>query len=218
MNLATLDLNLPNTRRDFQYRKGTVDEVLIVQLLQNGAYNFGRLRRGTELLSLYNKLADSGKAPLIIDSAANIGASTVYFAYAFPRARVVAMEAEQGNFNLLNANISGLPIKCLRAQIAQSSSDPLDLTPSVAIGDFLALHSEDVLPFILKIDVDSSAGLFGGNADWVSRMPVIIADLHDCLIPGSSGVRSFVDFISKCNRDFIYLHDVIFSISRDIVA
>ena len=218
MELATLNLNLPNTQRDFQYRKGTADEFLIIQLLQNGAYNFGRLRRGSDLLNLYNRLADSGKAPLIIDTAANIGASTVYFAYAFPKARVVAIESEQSNFDLLRANTVGLPIKCLQARLAELANNLLHLVPSVTIGDILAPHSEDALPFILKIDIDVSNDLFGADVEWVSRMPVILADLHDSLIPGNSSVRAFVDFISKCNRDFVYLHDVIFSVSREIVA
>lgn len=115
---ATLNLTLGTTQRPFLYRKGTSDEGVIVQVLQNSDYNLGRLRRAKELNDLYEQFAASGRTPLIIDAGANIGASAVYFCCSFPKARVVAIEPERANYELLRANAAGLPAECLNAAVA----------------------------------------------------------------------------------------------------
>ena len=46
--------------------------------------------------------------PLILDLGANIGHMSLYFAKNWPKAHIIAVEPDEGNFRLLKANIEGL--------------------------------------------------------------------------------------------------------------
>ena len=238
--IATISLNLGDARCSFQYRKGTRDEVVVVHVLSNSAYNFGRLRRGKELLDLYERLSGTGKAPLIIDIGAGIGASTLYFAHSFPRARVVAVEPDQSDFELLAVNTSGLPVEVLGATVGPSAmgaggKEPYDdlpiravapekrdgvgRVPRVTVNDILERHAQECELFVVKLNLESSEDdLFSVNTEWLARTPVLIVDLCDSLIPGSENIRKFVEYISNFKRDFVYLQDSIFSIGREFVV
>lgn len=227
MDVAVLNLDLGNVKRDLLYRRGTGDEVEIVQALKNSACNFGRLRQGKALSDLYERLIGAGKTPLIIDAGAGIGASAIYFACAYPKARVVAVELEPGSFELLSRNTAGLPVECLRGVVAApvSAAAPGDrLTPAhdvtpVALGDIFEKHSQDTLPFVVKLDIEHiSRDLLVANDEWIDRTPVVVVKLRDCLIPGTANVRALVEFLAGRNRDFVYLHDNIFSIDRGAIA
>ena len=231
MQVATLNLTLDNVQRNFRYRKGTADEAVIVQVLRNTSYNFAALRRGRELVQFYGRLVQAGKTPLIVDAAADIGAGAVYFARAFPKARVVAIESDRSNFELLEANVANLPVECMLAAVSANGARPgngladgqgntgLNSAAGVTINDIYERNAADTLPFIAKVDVEAAEGaLFSGNTEWVGRTPVIIAALRDCLIPGTANSRAFVERIASFNRDFVYLHDLVFSINRETWA
>ena len=64
MTIGKLKLTLDNAQREFVYRIGTDDEVVIAQSLAKRAYDPGRLRRGAELLDFYESLAASDRPPL----------------------------------------------------------------------------------------------------------------------------------------------------------
>jgi len=240
MEVATLDLTLGNAERKIRYRKGPADEVTIAQALKNSAYNFGRLRRAKELSDLYDRLVPTNKAPLIIDAGANIGAATVYFAFSFPRARLVAIEPERSNFELLAANTAGLPVECLHAVVAavagiskvvdpgnkfagsqtmasDESTKAAHAFAGVSINEIYERNAQAALPFIVKIEIERCEGeIFSANTEWVDRTPIIIVQLHDCLIPGTKNSRALVEYLADRNRDLVYLHDCIFSIDREL--
>lgn len=240
MEVATLNLNVGAAQRKFSFRKGTSDEGVIVQVLKNSDYNFGRLRRGKELSDLYGRLTRSGKTPLIVDAGANIGASAVYFASSFPQARVVAIEPERSNFELLTANTAGLAVECLHAAVAAAAGTVNVVDPgqgfwgyrtSATAGPARAMHAVDcvtineifernaeAVPFIAKIDIEGSESeLFAANTEWVERTPVIIIELHDWLMPGTANSRAFLECIAGRNRDFVYVGENIFSIDNALV-
>ena len=239
MEVATVNLNIGTTQRQFLYRKDTSDEGVIVQVLKNGDYNFGRLRRASELSKLYSQLTGAGRVPLIIDAGANIGASAVYFAASFPEARVIAIEPERSNFELLAANTTGLPVECRHAAVAASpgtlnvadpgegfwgyrTSSEVDKATCpvdcVTINEIYESNAQATAPFIVKIDIEGSEReLFASNTEWVGRTPVIIIELHDWLMPGTANSRTFLECISGRNRDFVYLGENIFSIDNALV-
>ncbi len=212
MEVAKLNLTLGNAQREFLYRKGTVDEGVVVQVLKTSALDLGRLRRGTELDGLYERLTASGKAPLIIDASANIGASAVFFNYKFPKARVVAFEPDAAKFQLLTPNTAGLPVECVQAAVGSSGSTDA-AAPCVTINDIYE-KTPDAAPFIVKLDIEAG-DLFAANTEWVERTPVIVVALSDYLIPGTARSQAFVEFITSRNRDFFYVQDNIFSVSRE---
>jgi hypothetical protein len=60
---------------------------------------------------LYKEMeTDFGKdVAFIIDAEANIGLTSAYFAHRFPNARILALEVDRQNFELLAANIRPYP-------------------------------------------------------------------------------------------------------------
>lgn len=211
MEVAKLNLTLGSAQREFHFRKGTVDEAVVVQVLQTSALDLGRLRRAAELDTLYERLVGGGKTPLIVDASADIGAGAVFFNYKFPKARVIALEPEAAKFQLLTANVTGLPVECVQAAVAATGS--ADATaPRVTINDIYD-KTPDAAPFIVKLDLEAG-DLFAANAEWVERTPIIIAALGDHLIPGTAASHAFVERAAGWNRDFVYIHDNVFSIAR----
>lgn len=227
MDVAMLNLTLGSAQRKFLYRKGTGDEDAIVRTLKKSIFNFGPLRRANELSSLYEQLVRAGKVPLIVDAGAGIGASAVYFASSFPGARLVVVEPDRRNFDLLATNTTGLPVECIHAMAASAgtpaeqgngsrSRDPA-VVPAMSFNEIYELHAQGAVPFIVKIGVDRSDGdLFAENTEWIDRTPVIIVQLSDPLIPGTAKVRAFVECIESRNRDFVYHLGNIFSIAREL--
>ena len=222
METTTLALTIDNISRNFQYRKGTPDEAVIVHALVNKAYAFGPLRRAAEILELYERMLRVGTTPLVVDAAANIGAGAVYFALKYPQARVVAVEPEPHNHELLIANTYELPIECMRATVVPSPALHDEGAPTgnrITVGEIYRRSSPKAAPFIVKIDAERQGrSLFNGSLDWVARTPVIIVRLNDCLIPGTPNSRACVDYVTGCNLDFAYHNDGIFSIDRELLA
>lgn len=73
-------------------------------------------RRTSDVPCLQNVFLDQEyKTPfqvdpkVIIDGGANIGMTTLFFSQKYPRAKIVAIEPETSNFEILKKNCSGLP-------------------------------------------------------------------------------------------------------------
>lgn len=216
MDVAKINLNLGSAQREFLFRKGTVDEAVIVQVLKTSACDLGRLRRGAELAAFAQQLAAAGTAPLIIDVSANIGAAAVFFAYKFPMVRIVAVEADPAKFQLLTANTADLPVECMQSAVVAKGDG--DAAPGVTIDALYDRHAQDRAPFVVKLDVENDIGLFAGDTGWIERTPVIIAALSDYLLPGTANSCAVVASVAHRKRDLGYLHDNIFSVSGELGA
>jgi hypothetical protein len=216
MEIATLNLTLGDAQRPLRYRKGSTDEGVIVRVLKHGGFNFGSLRRAKQLSDLYGRMVETGKTPLIVDVEAGIGASAVYFACSFPAAQVVALESNRDSFELLRANTAGLPVECLHAAVAPSGAPRS--ADGVTIDEIYGRNDQIALPFIAKLDLDRCEDLFAPDAKWIDHTPMVILKLSDCLIPGSTNLRSFVEWVADRPRDLVYLNDNVFSIDRSLAA
>lgn len=142
---------------------------------------------------------------LIVDAGANTGISTAFFATKFPRAKVVAIEPEPRNFELLEENTRALPnVTCYNRALYSSGSKMKVLgsgrswgfrilpdfegdTDSITISKILEEFSEQNID-ILKLDIEGSEKtLFEENySDWIERIGVFFIELHDNLEPGAS--------------------------------
>lgn len=229
----------PNCRRDVFFRKGTSDEHVIWSIFDRRDYDLGKLARFAEILELVERRHRQGRHPLIIDAGANIGMSAVFFALTFPTALVVAIEPEPGNFELLVRNTQGLNVRCLRAALAardgrvalvdpgegnwgfrtqQTASD--DSIPCVTMnGLYRELAAPDAFPFIAKIDIEGGeADVFASNTEWVAETPVIVAELHDWMLPKRGTALPFLRCVSALDRDFVHVGEDVFSIDNAIAS
>jgi len=227
--------------RAFHYRAGTSDEGVINEVFTRRSYDLRLLdrrptqhRRADILAFLEREQSRTGKRPLIIDAGANIGATPIYFLSEFPTARVVAIEPDGANFELMRRNVEGAAVDCIRAAVAARPGrarmvDPgegnwgLRTQPSddgevscVTIGDILQHYAPTHFPFIAKIDIEGAeADLFSANVGWVEQMPIIAIELHDWLIPRAATSRSFLRCVSALDRDFTNVGDTTYSIRND---
>ena len=50
---------------------------------------------------------------------------------------------------------------------------------------------------------------------WMNRTPIIIIELHDWMLPGEGTSLPFLKQVAQLDREFIYIGENVFSISRD---
>jgi len=227
--------------RTIHYRPGTSDEGVLHEVFTQAAYDLRRLdrkppqhRRADILSFLEREQARTGKRPLIVDAGANIGATSIFFLSEFPTCRVVAIEPDGANFELMRRNLEGADADCMRAAVASRPGRARIVDPGegnwglrteisdhgavacVTMSDILQYYAATHFPFIAKIDIEGAeADLFSANVEWVERMPIIAVELHDWLIPRAATSRAFLRCVSALDRDFINVGDTTYSIRND---
>lgn len=240
MAFQSINLAIGDANRPFFFRPQTTDEAVIKQIFVDQNYNIGGLGRGAELFEFLRKREADGLRPLVVDAGANIGASPVYLAVKLPHAKIVAIEPERGNFEVLSKNAENLSIECVQAAIASSRGrarviDPGgggwmfrtesaadadasgETVPRVTVNDIYAAHREQFFPFMVKIDIEGGEGdLFAANTEWVAETPIVAIELHDWMLPKQGTSRSFLKCVAALDRDFVYLGENIFSIANDL--
>ncbi len=157
------------------------------------------------------------KPEVILDAGANIGLSSVYFATRFPSSKVFALEPENSNFQILSRNTNDfeniIPLKkalwshstdlslsnpsaekwAFSFTESRQSSD--ELYKAISIEEFMIDYSINEID-ILKLDVEGAEKyIFSSKIDWISKVQLIIIELHDRIIPGCS--REFFSAISE---------------------
>jgi FkbM family methyltransferase len=153
---------------------------------------------------------------VIVDAGANIGLTTVFFANKYPQARIIAVEPELSNFNLLKKNAEPYPnITCLRAALWKNNtkielSDPglghwgFQATekpvaggptasptevPGITVDALMKQFGINYLDF-LRMDIEGAEQeVCEHTSSWMDKVGVIGVELHDRLKPGCS--RSF---------------------------
>jgi FkbM family methyltransferase len=146
----------------------------------------------------------------VIDAGAHVGCSAMYFALRYPRARIIAVEAERRNFEMLRNNMRNLQnVSCVNAAVWGSHasltlSGPAEDSwafrvesagaggpggtyevPCVTIDDLLALSANGGID-LLKLDIEGAElDVFSADcSQWLSRTRAIMIELHDRFQPG----------------------------------
>ena len=196
--LARVELNGTFGARDLYLRENSTDAGAIKQVFEDQQYATAHLVRWGEISNWLEYKRRAGMNPLIVDAGANIGAASVYFAVTFPNARIVAIEPEASNFDVLKRNVQGLNVRCVHGALAARAGqskivDPGDGhwgfrtetvaaggVPNVTLADIFAEELKPGLfPFIVKIDIE------GAEADVFTG-----ADQH----PSEDEARAFTGF------------------------
>jgi FkbM family methyltransferase len=153
----------------------------------------------------YACLDHLAEARLILDCGANVGYSSAYFLSRFPRAEVIAVEPDPGNFELLERNLApyGGAARALRSAVwshparltlaasayrgggewARQVRECLPGEPgfdAVDIGGLLAGSGHDRIS-LLKIDIEGAEGVvFAADVGpWIERVDHLVIELHD---------------------------------------
>ena len=129
--------------RAFYFRRDTSDAAVINDVFGKGGYDLRRLDRTTKqrrhadvIAFLQREQQRTGKRPLIIDAGANIGAAALQFLSNFPNARIVSIEPEASNYELLCRNTAGLDVVCMQAAVSAGEGRAKLSDPGEVIGAF----------------------------------------------------------------------------------
>jgi FkbM family methyltransferase len=170
---------------------------------------------------------------LIIDCGANVGYSAAYFLSRFPRAYLVAVEPDPGNFEMLRTNLRPFVGRCqvvcsavwsypARVALAEASlgagqewarqvrpAQPDDLTAFSAtdVGTLLRNSGFDRIS-ILKVDIEGAeADVFAhGYAGWLSKVDNLVIELHgdECEAILAKAVEGQQFERSRCEELHVY--------------
>lgn len=225
-------LTVPSGSIPFSFREATSDETVIHRIFTVQDYSLACLSLSSQIDTFLAGKIAQGLRPLILDIGANIGASARYFLLNYVNSRVIALEPDPGNFELLSLNARGVDCIPVAGAIASEKGfarvcDPglghwglrteFDASGQVetfTIPELLHRYADSsFFPFIVKIDIEGAeAELFSKNIDWIDIFPVLIIELHDWMLPGTQNSRNFLSSIAGRARDFVYIGDNVFSI------
>lgn len=226
----------------FRSIKGKIDGTYPLTPLRNDKAFIVRMRT-TDLAvcsQVFEEQQYAYDAPLpvrwIIDAGANIGCSAVYFARKYPDARIVCIEADQANYEVLKLNCSSIPnIVCihaalwpadgqveihnagdgawaLRAQDLATDADPAvgtrQVVEAITLRSLMKRFSIDEID-ILKIDIE------GGEREVLADGPSILKDVnvlavecHDRWAPGCT--RNVMHATSEFDFEWIQSESMFF--------
>jgi FkbM family methyltransferase len=189
------------------------------------------LRAGSSDMSVFKEvlLDEEYSFPLaetphtIIDAGANIGLSAIWFATRYPHARIIAVEAERANFELMVRNLEAYPnVTPVHAalwshggvvgiedpfnvrgwgfqttQLDDRARSPFGRVRCVTAGDLIEEYGLDRVS-LFKIDIEGAEyEVFSdpGSSEWLTSVDAIAIELHDRFRPGCS--RAFFSRVGE---------------------
>ncbi len=154
---------------------------------------------------------------VIVDAGANIGLASIYFANRYPDAKIIAIEPEQSNFELLKENIAPYPnITPIQAALWHENKElslidpglgnwafrtvvtnPLENTQTKTCHSVMAITVDTIMKDfnletidILKLDIEGAEKeVFSNTSSWIGKVDSLIVELHERMKAG-------------CNRSF----------------
>lgn len=191
-------------------RSQASDIACVRQVFRYREYCFGRVPElKARVQREYRRILGSGRQPLIVDGGANIGSASLWFSQQYAESKIVAIEPDDGNFDLLVRNCQ--PFANIYPMQAALGSEPGFVhvnsrgaawavqteraesgLPVVTIDQISGEHSDSDL-FIVKIDIEGfEKDLFASNLEWIKRSYAIFIEPHDWLMPGQFTSSSFM--------------------------
>jgi FkbM family methyltransferase len=186
----------PHLRYPVHLRLRTTDVALCGEILVLGLYD-----------------CDMATPPrVIVDGGANIGLASIFYAQKYPDARIIAIEPERSNYEMLVKNTACYPrITPVLAALWKSEKelDVVDVgaghttfqtqetteapmrgviarTKAITVGRLMAEFGISAID-LLKIDIEGAEkDLFDGRTDWLKRVGVIAVEFHERMRPGST--------------------------------
>lgn len=191
----------------FLMRRRSAESILHVSRLKQNIHFRGVADKGvmSHFFNIGYRIVDTPdqRVRLIVDAGANIGDETIRFRYFHPDATIVALEANAGNFRVLEKNVGGDPKtialfnglwshECDLKVITGSSNEAFSVVEvPPGTGDLKATSVDSILSSclggrfgeidILKLDTEGAEfEIFSTNYEsWIHKVKVIIIECSD---------------------------------------
>jgi FkbM family methyltransferase len=231
---ALLDeIRVSNLDFPLHLRRTVADHATFWQCIVQDQYRFQDYPQSQRLMGDYQSAIDRGEQPLIIDCGANIGLATVWFARALPLARIVAIEPDQDNLDVLKKNVApyGERITVLHGGIWSKPGHVRIENPDAGSASFRVTDCHETMPgavrtytipeicrqmgverpFVVKLDIEGAQGeVFSQANEWVGDTSMLVLELDDWQLPWSGSSRSFFSCISQWPFDYLLGGESIF--------
>ena len=198
-------------RFPFFLRYGTSDMPTYDQVFFNNEYGFDAKPEPTS----------------IIDAGANIGLASIFFANKYPDAKIIALEPEATNFELLLKNIEPYEnITAVNAALWDKNEQLEIIDPGLGKWGFMTQDIEDENKYgntchkinamtvgtimkeysidrvsILKIDIEGAEKeVFNDSSLWIEKVDGLIVELHERMKSGCN--RSFYNGSNGFNSEW----------------
>jgi FkbM family methyltransferase len=201
-------IQMPGFRHPFALRKGTSDIQTFYQVYLDNEYN----------------LVFSQPPKVIIDGGANVGLFALQMKNRFPDAKIICIEPDPENFQLLQKNTEAYDgISCENSGIWNKDTKlkvydkygggkwgmtvEENLTEgninAVSIDSLFAKYNLEHVD-VLKLDIETSEKqVFSeGYESWLPKVKTVVIELHDGLEEGCS--KAFFTAINKCFKNYRY--------------
>lgn len=145
------------------------------------------------------------RAPrVIVDAGANIGLASIYYANRYPEARIISVEPEPSNANLLRRNLSYYPNSVALEAALWKANEPVSVVdPGLGDWGFRTIPGSAGVQGItldrlmdqcsiehidlLKVDIEGAEKeVFGDPSQWIDRVGAIVIEPHDRFKVGCS--------------------------------
>lgn len=205
----------------FFIRRFDTDICVLRQVFVERQYDLDRFPQGKTIKAHYEDQLRRGQTPLIIDAGAHAGFASRFFAEAYPRARILAVEPDHQNAALCRANTASRPqIEVIEAAIGSRpghvSIDRGDGhswgfrtkrsdagQPIVTIGELRSRVKDSEL-LIVKVDIEGfEADLFSDATEWVAETDALIVELHDWMLPGAGSSQALQRVMLREGRELL---------------
>lgn len=204
------NIKIPNIKYSFSLRASSSDIPTFYQVFFGNEYNIKSIE----------------KPRIIIDGGANIGLFAIKMKNIFPEAKIICVEPDLDNFQMLQKNLikyndvffenCGLWNKNTKLKVydkyncgkwAMVVEEDLasGSVSAISLNSLLEKYSIEYID-ILKLDIETSEKqLFSENYEkWLPKVKTIIIELHDWIEPGCS--KSFFTAINKSFSNYEYSH------------
>lgn len=221
----------------FSYRiRNKYDYITINEIYFHQSYEVKKFK-------FFEKIEDeiNNKNLLIVDCGSNIGCSTNFFLRNYENSKVISIEPDKENFELLNKNIydservelinSAVSNKVINFKVIDDPNNSNDYRgknlketsninslQSITINQILFnKENKNFYPYLIKIDIEGhEKQLFESNTEWIDHFKIIIIETHDWMLPETSNSKNFFKQISasmdKYDRDIIIKGENLISI------
>lgn len=177
----------------------------------------------------YPHLSDSG-IKTILDAGANAGYSSVYFAHCYPDARIIAVEPEESNYEVLKDNVRYYEnIRACKAALwsvhqtlhlrnpgsekwefyVSDRSDPKAMgyeVESCTVVDVIEKEQWNTIDLI-KLDIEGAERrLFKEHTEWLGRVHYIMMEIHGDSWKTVFDTLSRYDYTCSLSGENLILH------------
>ncbi len=199
-SISLLEINREGIKHPFHLRMPSSDVPTFHQIFIDEEYDF-----------------DVENEPeVIVDAGANIGLTSIYFANKYPNAKIIAIEPEASNFEMLVKNTKKyeaiIPVQAalwnqngkinlvdpglgnwgfMTLDAADSTEEDFDVchaVDAITVDKILDMYELSKIN-ILKIDIEGSEKeVMADSAPWIEKVDALIVELHERFKPGCSRV------------------------------